>query len=206
MRTSCVPGAAYQSECLGLRGNRLGNQPFGNQSKTAVSLETPWKHPAQKYSFAVTSVVTAPRQMRCFMFTRCLPWAKNARFHGYRRGYQCLGYRPSNRLISGHTAQDQQSVGCQHQKKTRRRAGAGGGGALPTRSAAPASNPQRGAHGQRPRFKHDLAQGVRLKRYPVSATRENSRCQHCQRNLHRLWGFQWRRGRGRLGIVLSAQR
>ena len=56
---------------------------------------------------------------------RCLPWAKNARFLGYRLGYQRFGYRPTDRLISGHTAQDQQSVGCHRQKKTRLRAGCG---------------------------------------------------------------------------------
>lgn len=64
-----------------------------------------------KVLFCCYSAVTAPRQMRCFAVYRgCLPRAKNARFLGYRRGYQRFGYRPTDRLISGHTEQDQQSV------------------------------------------------------------------------------------------------
>lgn len=87
---------AYQSECLGLRGNPLGNRPFGNRPKTAVPVLTP-------------------------PVNRCLVnHPANARFRGY-----LVGYRPSNRLFSGHTAQDQKSVGCHRQKKTRLRAGCG---------------------------------------------------------------------------------
>lgn len=68
------------------------------------------------YSASANAVFRVYRDV----YLGCLPWAKNARFLGYRHGYQRFGYRPTDRLISGHTAQDQQSVGCQLQKKTRR--------------------------------------------------------------------------------------
>ena len=66
-------GRAYQSENHGLRGNPLGNRPFGNQSKTAVSVETPWK----------PRLGNTRRKCGVSLFTAvftggCLPWAKNA--------------------------------------------------------------------------------------------------------------------------------
>ena len=102
---------AYQSECLGLRGNRLGNRPFGNQSKTAVPVLTPlltslvnqsskrlipWKprlgNTRRKSAVSLLQrllqrlgkcgISCLPRCLpRCL--PGCLPWAKNARFHGY---------------------------------------------------------------------------------------------------------------------------
>ena len=79
---------AYQLRTASLRTNRktlvCAVTALGNQSKTAVCVLTlvltksskclipwlhRWKHPAQKYSFAVTRPVTAPRQMRCFVDT-----------------------------------------------------------------------------------------------------------------------------------------
>ncbi len=96
------------------RGNLLGNPPGVKVQFCCFS--------------AVTSVVTGARPMRCFavyrVVYRCLVTSPaNARFHGYRLGYQCLGYRTTDRLISGHTAQAQQSVGCRSKRKPGSRPG-----------------------------------------------------------------------------------
>ena len=51
----------------------LGNRPFGNQSKTAVSVETPWKHPAPK--------------VRSCCYRGCYGASANAVFRVYRAVY-----------------------------------------------------------------------------------------------------------------------